>query len=399
MICRRLLLVFLFVQISPRRTTSFYALCAVVLLALGLSGCSNNPYAPGESAGQIVYRVLVIDPKTFDPSISYDVASAGVIDVVYPSYLQYQYLKRDPFVLELALGATEPVHEKWPVKVNEQGKLVEKVGERWTFTIKRGLRFQDDPCFPGGLGREILASDFLFTFKRLSAPNVACPIFSFFGDKVIGLLDWRKLNGDRITSEKIIHPNGPKPRVDYNLPVAGLQLDPIDPYTFRIVLNQPYPQLRYLMAMHFTTPLAHEAVDRYGDENLGEKTPDNEKFSVHPVGCGAYTITRYDKKSRIVLKANPNYREEYYPSEGAPGDREAGLLADAGKRLPLAQGVQFNIIPESITSFNEFLQGYEDLALVTQQNFQQVMTGPGTLSPDMRANGLGLHRDKAVDVY
>jgi oligopeptide transport system substrate-binding protein len=374
------------------------ALAIAVLLAALVAGCGDNPYPPGESAGSIIYRVLGEDPKTLDPSIAYDVPSADVIDVIYPSYLQYHYLKRDPFVLELGLGAEQPRREKWPVRVLEKGKTVVQTGERWTFKIKKGLRFQDDPCFAGGVGREILASDFLFTFKRLSAPNVACPIFPFFGDKILGLLEWRKQNSDRIKAVKAKDPKGPPPRVDYAAPVEGLQPDPRDPYTFRIVLNQPYPQLRYLMAMHFTSPLAHEAVDKYGDENLGPGAPDSGKLSVHPVGCGAFKLTEYTKKSRIVLRANPNYRAETYPVEGAPGDREAGLLADAGKRLPLASAVQFNIIRESITSFNEFLQGYEDLAGVTQQNYQQVMAQPGQLSPEMRERGYGLHRDNGVDI-
>lgn len=373
-------------------------IAAVALLAPVLAGCSNNPYPKGETATATVYRVLTEDPKTLDPSIAYDVASANVIDTVYPSYLQYHYLKRDPFELELGLGAVEPKREKWPVKVTEKGKTVTKTGERWTFTIKKGLHFQNDPCFPGGAGREIVADDFIFGFKRLSAPNVACPIFPFFGDKILGLLEWRKQNGDRIKAAKKSDPNGPKPRVDYSTAIEGLQVDPADPYTFRIVLNQPYPQLRYLMAMHFTTPMAHEAVEKYGDENLGKDAPDYAKLSVHPVGCGAFQVTEYVKKSRILLQANPNYREEYYPAEGAKGDSGTAILADAGKRLPLAKTVQFNIIRESITSFNEFLQGYEDLAGVTQQNFQQVMTQPGHLSPEMASHGLGLHRDKGVDV-
>ena len=165
------------------------------------------------------------------------------------------------------------------------------------------------------------------------------------------------------------------------------------------MLNQPYPQLRYLMAMHFTTPMAHEAVEKYGDENLDARAKDIAKLSVHSVGCGAFQVTEYVKKSRIVLQANPNYRGEFYPSEGARGDREEGMLADAGKRLPLARTIQFNIVRESITSFNAFQQGYQDIAGVTQQNFQQVMTQPGRLSPEMAERGFGLHRDKAVDVY
>ncbi len=384
----------------PRRNSrwTWLVFWALAGLTPGLSGCGNNPYPIGESATPVIYRVLADDPKTLDPSIAYDVPSANVIDVIYPGYLQYHYLKRDPFVLDLGLGAEEPRREKWPLATVVKGKTVTTAGERWTFKIKKGLRFQDDPCFPGGAGREILASDFLFTFKRLSAPNVNCPIFPFFSDKIVGLLDWRAQNAARIKAARESSPNGPRPRVDYDAPVDGLQADPKDPYTFRIVLNQPYPQLRYLMAMHFTSPLAREAISKYGDENLDSHVADADKFSMHPVGCGAFKLVEYAKKSRIMLVANPNYREETYPTEGAPGDAEAGYLADAGKRLPLARRVQFNIIRESITSFNEFLQGYEDLAGVTQQNFQQVMAQPGQLSPEMVDRGYGLHRDKGVDV-
>ena len=375
----------------------FLQLAGLAALGITLVGCGNNPYPPGESATTTLYRVLADDPKTLDPSIAYDVPSANVIDVIYPPYLQYNYLKRDPYVLEMGLGAEEPKREKWPVTTMVDGKPVKAMGERWTFKIKKGLRFQDDPCFPNGKGREITGDDFLFSFKRMSASTVNCPIFPFFGDKILGLMDWRTQNKTRIAKEKKDHPNGPIPRVDYSIPIEGLQTDPADPYTFRIVLNQPYPQLRYLMAMHFTSPLAHEAIDRYADENLGPKAADKVKLSVHPVGCGSFKMVEYIKKSRINLVANPNYREEYYPKEGAPGDAEAGMLADAGKRVPLASAVQFSIIRETITSFNEFLQGYEDLASVTQQNYQQVMAQPGRLSPEMIRRGYGLHRDKGVD--
>ncbi len=71
-------------------------------------------------------------------------------------------------------------------------------------------------------------------------------------------------------------------QADYTFPMEGLLLDPADPYAFRIILNQPYPQLRFIMAMAFTSPLAHEAVERYGRE-----------LARHPVGCGAFMMTSY----------------------------------------------------------------------------------------------------------
>src|SRR4030095_5405202 len=115
---------------------------------------------------------------------------------------------------------------------------------------------------------------------------------------------------------------------DYTFPIPGLETDP-DPYTFHITLSQPYPQLRYLMAMHFTTPLAHEAVARYGKD-----------LARHPVGSGAFVLAEYTPKGRIVLVKNPNFRPDYYPSEGAPGDREAGGVGGARAPLPRAETSQ-----------------------------------------------------------
>src|ERR1700688_3227991 len=37
----------------------------------------------------------------------------------------------------------------------------------WTFYIRKGVHFQDDPCFEGGKGREITANDFKWCFDQL----------------------------------------------------------------------------------------------------------------------------------------------------------------------------------------------------------------------------------------
>ena len=356
-----------------------YRLLSAAALLLVLAGCSNNPYPAGDTAKPVLYRVLTDDLKTLDPSISYTVDEGVVIDTIYPTYYQYHYLKRDPFVMELSLGAEEAKRETIPVSVIEKGKPVTKQGERWTFRLKPNLRFQDDPCFPGGKGRNIKAADVLYSFRRMGDPAIACPVLSFFGEKVLGMAEY-SAHLDEVEKQK--------QQPDYNAPIEGLQLDPNDPYTFRIVLNQPYPQLRYLMAMHFTTPLAHEAVEMYGKD-----------LARHPVGCGAFKLAELSPKQRIVLVKNDNYREDYYPTEGAPGDREAGLLEDAGKRLPLVDKVQYNIIREGVTSWNLFQQGYEDQAAVTQTNFQQVISSSNKLSPEMSSRGIQLLKTAAANVY
>jgi len=376
----------------PIRTKS---LCALLLLIAALvlaTGCSNNPYSKRDSTASILYVVFGDDPDTLDPSIAYNTNSIMLASLVYGTYYQYDYLKRNPFVLVPALGAEDAAREKYPVTVTERGKSVTRSGERWTFRIKPGLHFQDDPCFTGGKGREIVGSDFLAAFRRMADSRIPCPIYSYFGDKIVGMEEYRAALADVVKSGK------DAARAADTLPIEGLQTDPNDRYVFRIMLNQSYPQLRYLMALPFTAPLAHEAIARYGDERLGKSVPDRQKLSLHPVGCGPFIMTEYVKKSRVVLKRNPNYRDDRYPGAGEPGDAALGLLKDAGHRLPLEDGIQINIIREGITSFNQFMQGYEDIAGVSQQNYQQVMTQPGTLSPEMKSRGFKILHAPAVDI-
>ncbi len=353
-------------------------LALLALLVILLSGCSNNPYPPGQTARPILYRALGDDPRTLDPSVSYTITEANIVDLIYPTYFRYHYLKRDPFVLELALGAEQPKREPYLYTETENGRKVQKRGEIWTFRIKKGLRFQDDPCFPGGKGREITAADILYSFRRMADPTVPCPVVNYFSDKILGMDAY-------IAHNLALSKQGKK--ADYQMPVEGLQLDPHDPYTFRIALNQPYPQLRYLMAMHFTTPQAHEAVEKYGKE-----------LARHPVGSGPFMLTEYVPKSRIVLEANPNRFAEFYPTEGMPGDAEAGLLQDAGQPLPRVEKIIYSTIKEGVTAWNLFLQGYLDSSGVSQENFQQVVSRAGQLSPEMKRRGVRMHRDVSANI-
>ncbi|MCW3051799.1 MAG: ABC-type oligopeptide transport system,periplasmic component, partial [Chthonomonadales bacterium] len=124
-----------------------FTLSATALATCVLAGC-NSPYPADETARSIVYGAVSGDPRTLDPTACYDTGCAAIIDPIYPAFLQYHYLKRDPFVLELCLGAEMPQVAPYTFTTREQGKTVTKTGQSWTFHIKHGLRFQDDPCFP-----------------------------------------------------------------------------------------------------------------------------------------------------------------------------------------------------------------------------------------------------------
>jgi oligopeptide transport system substrate-binding protein len=348
---------------SLRRGAAFTAL---TLLLSTLTGCSNNPYPAQEHRASTIYRTFLDDPKTLDPSVCY--VALEIPGLIYSCFYQYHYLKRDPITLDLDLGAEEAKRELLNVTVMEKGKPVQKRGEQWTFRIKSGVRFQDDPCFPGGKGREVTVDDFLFAFRRMADPSVGSPVVSFVEDKILGFAELSAKNRALVDAKK---------KADYETPIEGLER--VDNYTFRIKLNQPYPQLRYLMATWFTAPQAHEALAMY-----------KKDIARHPVGCGPYILSEYQSKRRMVLTKNPNYREEFYPSEGAPGDAEKGLLKDAGKRLPLTDTIVYMFLREGITGWNLFLQGYYDEWAVNPVNYNQVIDTTGGLSNEMRQKGIEL---------
>jgi ABC-type oligopeptide transport system substrate-binding subunit len=137
------------------------------------------------------------------------------------------------------------------------------------------------------------------------------------------------------------------------------------------------------MAMPYTAPVAHEAVGYYN-------APGREGFARHPVGTGAFRLKSWKRQHRIILEKNPTFRTEYYPRTGAPGDREQGLLADAGKRLPLLDEVWYTIISAAQPVWLLFLQGYLDASGIPQEQFDKVVTRNLDLSDKFAKKGINL---------
>ena len=126
---------------------------------LSLCGCGelSNPYA-GEEGLTVLHNHVTQDPKGFDPVRASDVLSNRFINQIYDCLYQYSYLDR-PYRVEPCLAESMP-------EISED-KLT------YTIRMKKGVRFQDDPCFAetGGKGREVTAHDFVYSWKRLADQN------------------------------------------------------------------------------------------------------------------------------------------------------------------------------------------------------------------------------------
>ncbi|MBI2711585.1 MAG: ABC transporter substrate-binding protein [Bdellovibrio sp.] len=319
----------------------------IMALAVVFSGCSFKSTEPPNTLHVYVSAKL----KGLDPIYTDDLYSGIQTSQPYETLLQYNYLKR-PLELEPLLAESMPV-------LSEGGKKI-------VFRLKKGVFFQDNPCFKEtkGKGREMRAEDFVYSFKRLADPALASPGWWVFEDKVVGLNAWREL---ALKSGK----------ADYTAPVEGIKAP--DPYTLEIHLTRPAYQLLYSLTMVYTAVVPHEAVEFYGKEFLN-----------HPVGTGPWQLAEFNPSSRIIWKRNPTYRKEVYPSVGESGDKEAGLLEDAGKALPLADQVNVQIITETQPQWLNFVAGKLDALSIPKDNFSTVINEKRELRPEFKEKGIQL---------
>jgi len=169
--------------------------------------------------GKVLNIVSVSGVKGFDPIYANDRYSNNEVSRVYETLLQYHYLKR-PFELVPNLAAEMP-------KVSSDGLT-------YTFKILKGVLFHDDKAFPEGKGRELVASDFVYSIKRLADPKLQGLGWWLLDGKILGLNEWREKYKAQDFS-------------NYDEDVAGLKA--LDKYTIQFKLAKPFPQFLYSLAM------------------------------------------------------------------------------------------------------------------------------------------------------
>lgn len=326
---------------------------ALVLCGLGGSGCGGLTIDPVERASTLYLSTLRI--RGFDPAKVGDVSSAQALQRIYEGLVQVSYLAR-PYQVEPLLAEALP-------EVSEDGLT-------YTFRLRKGLHFQDDPCFTatGGRGREVTASDVVYSLKRIADARNASTGWWAFDGRIVGLNEFRQRTRESDVS-------------DYDEEVSGLEV--MDRYTVRLRLTQPYPQLLWVLALHYGSVVPREAVEGYG-----------ERFGQHPVGTGPYCLQEWNPNYQMVFVRNPGWsqtgRVDRYPSLGASGDAEQGLLEDAGKNLPLIDRIVAYVVADSATQWMMFLSGQLDESDISRDNWSVVLDEQRELVPVLRTRGVNL---------
>ena len=327
-----------------------FCLFNVLIPLFFLPACTRKDPA-GNTDEVVLNQRLRTKIQTLDPADVGDTTSDGVCKEFYENLYTYHYLKR-PHELIPQLAAAMP-------RISEDGLV-------YHIPIRQDVVFQDDVCFPDGKGRQLKAQDFVYAWKRIANVKVRSRNWWIFDGKIIGLDDFRAYT-------KTVEKN----EVDYERPVEGLYA--ADDFTIVVKLTRPWPQLVFWLAHLPTAPMAKEAVDYY-----------KEDIVKHPVGTGAFMLKQWHRGIYLEAVRNPTFRPDFYPSEGASGDAEAGLLADAGKQLPFIDRVFWRVVVEDQPRWLLLMRGDIDINAIPKDNFGQAVSMGRELTEEMKQRGMKL---------
>ena len=319
-------------------------LVGIWLVLLGACGGGGESGSQGATQGNLKVYHHFDDgaPITMDPVQSADIYADLMVRNLYDTLYRYKYLAR-PYQLTPNLATAMPE--------------VSADGLTYTIHIKQGVHFIDDPAFPGGKGREVTAGDFIYSIERHFDPRTRPQGTWLWLGYIEGLDQWKQDGSD------------------YGKPVSGLTA--LDPYTIRIKLVKPYPQLTWTLAMGFSAIVPREAVEKYGRE-----------FGIHPVGSGPFILDSFNT-AQAVMHANPDFRKEpvSLAAEGYDPEKQSGydLQAIDGRSPPFVDKVIISFIKEQSARWTSFTKGDEiQYTMVPKDQLEQLIVGkhPVTLKPE-----------------
>ena len=282
-----------------------------------------------------------------DPQAESDEASGTINDHIFDALLEYDFLAR-PAKLRPRTAVALP-------EVNADGTV-------YTLRIKPGIFFTPDPAFRAAK-RELTAQDYAYSIRRLYDPKLKSQWLFLVEGKIKGadavMAEARKTN-----------------RYDYDKPIEGLRA--LDRYTLRIELSATDYGFPYVLAMPATSAVAREVAEFYGED-----------FHSHPVGTGPYVLKSWTRGSKMVLEANPGFREVYFEGESGDDARSQEIAARLkGKRLPIVGRFEIYIIDEDQPRWLAFLNGEHEYIRPVPEDFAQVAIPGGVVAPNLKKKGI-----------
>ncbi len=190
----------------------------------------------------------------------------------------------------------------------------------YTFRLRSDVWFHENRCFDS-ISRKVMASDVVYSFKRILDPNLASPGSWIFQGKL-----------------------------DDNFPFESL-----NDSTFVLRLKEPFIPMLGILTMQYCSIIPHEAIEYYGDQ-----------FRSKPVGTGPFMIKRWEEDQGLFLIKNEQYFEAIHDSS-----------------LLKLDGIRTSFIKDKKIAFLELLNGNIDYMSGLESSFvNDLLDSEGKLRAD-----------------
>ncbi|MCB9188656.1 MAG: ABC transporter substrate-binding protein [Flavobacteriales bacterium] len=275
----------------------FRNLFIVGLVVLSSCGTEGDEAAGGEvnkreSDGKTLFyggALTVCEDETYSsifPLDVLDVTSSKVASQLHDGLVEY-----DPKDYSIRSA----IADDWTVNDNKT---------EYTFHLRENVRFHDDACFQGGVGRTLTAEDVRYTFELLCSEQCEYSYTSFLKPYLKGAEAFFEGKADHI---------------------EGLEI--IDEHTVKFTLNEPSSSFIYILAMPNTSIIAKEAFEKYGKEMT--------------VGCGPFM---YIKPKDMTKAVSLVYNPKYYGKD------------ENGNSLPYLDSIHFVFVQSKLEQLEMFNQ-------------------------------------------
>ena len=275
------------------KTIPFLFVCILMI-----SSCSHQD---NHEQGTVFRYNEAANITTLDPAFAKDQSIIWAVNQIFNGLIQ----------LNDGMEITPCIASSWDISES---------GLEYTFHLRRDIYFHPSPAFPGGVGRRVVAGDFVYSFGRIIDPAVASP-----GAWLFNYLE-RSSGSQAFTAP--------------------------DDSTFIIRLEKPFPPFIRLLCMQYCSVLPHEAISFYGHE-----------FGRNPIGTGPFRFGMWKEGVKLVLVKNPAYFEY-----------------ENGARLPYLDAVAISFVPDKQSAFLEFIKGNLDLMSGIDPTYKdELLTSEGKL--------------------
>ena len=320
-----------------------------VLTALVIAAFSSLLHAqPSPPVKTLHVGLQYLGGDPLDPAQINSITGANIIENIVEPMLRYDYLARPLQLIPNTLVAMP--------EVSEGGRV-------YTCRIKPGILFAPDIAFKGK-PRELTAADYAYSIRRLFDPQFLSSQFFVIDGKIVGANALR----DAAIKAK---------RFDYDKPIEGLKV--IDRYTLRITLTAPDLNFPHVLAQQNLAAIAREVVEHYGSD-----------IRAHPVGTGPFRVESWREGSKMVLTANPHYREEVFPAAPANADDAVKKTSAklAGRTLPMVNRIEVAFTVEDQPLWLSFLGADLDYLINVPVAFRPGAVPNGALAPNLVRRGV-----------